>query len=51
MIVLACITTFLSVPQQIMKDRWMNAGYEEEELKPYTEPEQDFNDLKRIGQI
>ncbi|XP_028266394.1 serine/threonine-protein kinase MARK1 [Parambassis ranga] len=34
--------------QQIMKDRWMNVGYDEEELKPYIEPEQDFNDLKRI---
>uniref|UniRef100_A0A8C3YIQ0 non-specific serine/threonine protein kinase n=1 Tax=Catagonus wagneri TaxID=51154 RepID=A0A8C3YIQ0_9CETA len=34
--------------QQIMKDRWMNVGHEEEELKPYTEPEPDFNDTKRI---
>ncbi|XP_074547240.1 serine/threonine-protein kinase MARK1 [Halichoeres trimaculatus] len=34
--------------QQIMKDRWMNVGYEEKELKTYNEPEQDFNDLKRI---
>uniref|UniRef100_A0A671TY36 non-specific serine/threonine protein kinase n=1 Tax=Sparus aurata TaxID=8175 RepID=A0A671TY36_SPAAU len=34
--------------QQIMKDRWMNVGYEEKELKSYNEPEQDFNDLKRI---
>nr|KAF6395475.1 microtubule affinity regulating kinase 1 [Rousettus aegyptiacus] len=34
--------------EQIMKDRWMNAGHEEEELKPYTEPEPDFNDTKRI---
>uniref|UniRef100_A0AAQ5YGP6 non-specific serine/threonine protein kinase n=1 Tax=Amphiprion ocellaris TaxID=80972 RepID=A0AAQ5YGP6_AMPOC len=34
--------------QQIMKDRWMNVGYEQEELKPYTEPEPDLNDLKRI---
>eukprot|EP00088_Acartia_fossae_P063075 TRINITY_DN7665_c0_g1_i1.p1 TRINITY_DN7665_c0_g1~~TRINITY_DN7665_c0_g1_i1.p1 ORF type:complete len:881 (-),score=229.54 TRINITY_DN7665_c0_g1_i1:362-3004(-) len=32
----------------IMKDRWMNMGYEEEELKPYTEPVQDWNDHKRI---
>lgn len=32
-----------------MKDRWMNVGHEEEELKPYTEPEPDFNDTKRIG--
>ncbi|KAM8878085.1 serine/threonine-protein kinase MARK1-like [Spinachia spinachia] len=34
--------------QQIMKDRWMNVGYDEKELKTYNEPEQDFNDLKRI---
>ncbi|KAM9313550.1 serine/threonine-protein kinase MARK1-like [Pholidichthys leucotaenia] len=34
--------------QQIMKDRWMNVGYEEDELKPYMEPEQDLNDLERI---
>lgn len=27
----------------------MNVGHEEEELKPYTEPEPDFNDMKRIG--
>ncbi|XP_065257784.1 serine/threonine-protein kinase MARK1 isoform X1 [Emys orbicularis] len=34
--------------EQIMKDRWMNVGHDEEELKPYTEPEPDFNDTKRI---
>uniref|UniRef100_A0A8P4GHU5 MAP/microtubule affinity-regulating kinase 3 n=1 Tax=Dicentrarchus labrax TaxID=13489 RepID=A0A8P4GHU5_DICLA len=34
--------------QQIMKDRWMNVGYEDKELKSYNEPEQDFNDVKRI---
>ncbi|XP_072516033.1 serine/threonine-protein kinase MARK1 [Salminus brasiliensis] len=34
--------------EQIMKDRWMNVGHEEEELKPYTEPEHDFSDTKRI---
>ncbi|KAI1886351.1 hypothetical protein AGOR_G00213100 [Albula goreensis] len=32
----------------IMKDRWMNVGHEEEELKPYIEPEPDFSDTKRI---
>jgi hypothetical protein len=32
-----------------MKDRWMNMGYEEDELKPYVEPEPDYKDLKRIG--
>lgn len=35
--------------KQIMKDRWMNVGHEEEELKPYTEPEADLSDTKRIG--
>ncbi|KAA0712547.1 Serine/threonine-protein kinase MARK1 [Triplophysa tibetana] len=34
--------------EQIMKDRWMNVGHEEEELKPFTEPEADFSDTKRI---
>ncbi|XP_069016920.1 MAP/microtubule affinity-regulating kinase 3a isoform X9 [Embiotoca jacksoni] len=33
---------------QIMKDRWINAGFEEDELKPYTEPELDIMDQKRI---
>jgi len=32
----------------IMKDKWMNMGYEEEDLKPYVEPVQDWNDRKRI---
>ncbi len=32
----------------IMKDKWMNMGYEEEDLKPYVEPVQDWNDIKRI---
>ena len=31
-----------------MKDKWMNMGYEEEDLKPYVEPVQDWNDRKRI---
>ncbi|XP_070830326.1 serine/threonine-protein kinase MARK1 isoform X2 [Chaetodon trifascialis] len=34
--------------QQIMKDRWMNVGYDDKELKSYSEPEQDFSDPKRI---
>jgi hypothetical protein len=33
-----------------MRDRWMNVGHEEEELKPHQEPEPDWNDTKRIGQ-
>ena len=27
----------------------MNIGYEDEELKPFIEPEADFNDPVRIG--
>ncbi|XP_068456129.1 MAP/microtubule affinity-regulating kinase 3a isoform X4 [Clinocottus analis] len=34
--------------EQIMKDRWINAGFEEDEMKPYTEPELDITDQKRI---
>ncbi|XP_076029269.1 MAP/microtubule affinity-regulating kinase 3-like isoform X24 [Oratosquilla oratoria] len=34
--------------ETIMKDRWMNIGYEEDELKPYAEPELDLSDCKRI---
>ena len=31
-----------------MKDKWMNMGFEEEDLKPYIEPVQDWADIKRI---
>uniref|UniRef100_A0A671NLT4 non-specific serine/threonine protein kinase n=1 Tax=Sinocyclocheilus anshuiensis TaxID=1608454 RepID=A0A671NLT4_9TELE len=34
--------------EQIMKDRWINAGCEEDELKPFVEPELDISDQKRI---
>ncbi|XP_052635303.1 MAP/microtubule affinity-regulating kinase 4 isoform X2 [Harpia harpyja] len=34
--------------EQIMKDKWINIGYEGDELKPYKEPEEDFGDAKRI---
>ncbi|XP_046401238.1 serine/threonine-protein kinase MARK2-like isoform X4 [Ischnura elegans] len=37
--------------ENIMKDKWMNMGYEEEELKPYSEPEPDFKDPKRIAKL
>lgn len=37
--------------ETIMKDRWMNQGYEEEELTPYVQPEPDFKDHKRIGTL
>ncbi|XP_013984611.1 serine/threonine-protein kinase MARK2 isoform X11 [Salmo salar] len=39
-----------SLEQQIMKDRWMNVGHEEEELKPFIEPQPDYKDPKRTGQ-
>lgn len=28
----------------------MNMGYEDDELKPYLEPEPDYKDHKRIGE-
>ncbi|XP_065068369.1 MAP/microtubule affinity-regulating kinase 3-like isoform X3 [Rhopilema esculentum] len=34
--------------EMIMQDKWMNIGYENEELKPYLEPKPDFNDKKRL---
>ncbi|XP_063079761.1 MAP/microtubule affinity-regulating kinase 3 isoform X2 [Engraulis encrasicolus] len=34
--------------EQIMKDRWINAGADEDDLKPFTEPELDISDQKRI---
>ncbi|XP_028156841.1 MAP/microtubule affinity-regulating kinase 3 isoform X2 [Ostrinia furnacalis] len=36
--------------ESIMRDKWMNTGYEEDELRPYIEPQQDFKDHKRIGE-
>ncbi|XP_020499314.1 serine/threonine-protein kinase MARK2 isoform X5 [Labrus bergylta] len=36
-----------SLEQQIMRDRWMNVGYDEEELKPYIEPMPDYKDPRR----
>ncbi len=40
---------FLFLLQQIMKERWINAGFEDDELKPFLEPEADISDQKRIG--
>ena len=34
-----------------MKDRWINMGYEESELKPYKEPSKDVLDQGRIGKL
>ena len=35
--------------QQIMSDKWMNLGYDNQDLKPYSEPTPDFKDERRIG--
>ncbi|XP_025032418.1 serine/threonine-protein kinase MARK2, partial [Python bivittatus] len=35
--------------EQIMKDRWMNVGHEDDELKPYVEPLPDYKDPRRTG--
>ncbi|XP_077597643.1 serine/threonine-protein kinase MARK2-like isoform X9 [Stigmatopora nigra] len=37
----------LSSQQQIMRDRWLNLGHEDEELKPYIEPQPDYKDPRR----
>ncbi|XP_043066291.1 MAP/microtubule affinity-regulating kinase 3 isoform X18 [Drosophila bipectinata] len=34
--------------ETIMGDKWMNMGFEEDELKPYIEPKADLADPKRI---
>ncbi|XP_023171805.2 serine/threonine-protein kinase MARK2 isoform X3 [Drosophila hydei] len=34
--------------ETIMGDKWMNMGFEDDELKPYIEPKQDLADPKRI---
>jgi serine/threonine protein kinase len=34
--------------ETIMKDKWMNVGYEDDELKPFLEPKQNFNDPVRF---
>uniref|UniRef100_A0A671S1I6 non-specific serine/threonine protein kinase n=1 Tax=Sinocyclocheilus anshuiensis TaxID=1608454 RepID=A0A671S1I6_9TELE len=33
--------------EQIMKDRWMNVGHEDDDLKPYIEPQPDYKDPRR----
>ncbi|KAM6970163.1 MAP/microtubule affinity-regulating kinase 4 isoform 1-T1 [Aplochiton taeniatus] len=33
---------------QVMKDKWINAGYEGEDLKPHIEPVEDYSDASRI---
>lgn len=36
--------------QQVMKDKWINVGYDGDELKPHTSPPEDYNDTVRIGE-
>ncbi|CAL8266987.1 unnamed protein product [Merluccius merluccius] len=33
---------------QVMKDKWINSGFEGEDLKPHVEPVEDFSDASRI---
>uniref|UniRef100_A0A672MZL5 non-specific serine/threonine protein kinase n=1 Tax=Sinocyclocheilus grahami TaxID=75366 RepID=A0A672MZL5_SINGR len=37
--------------EQIMKERWINAGFDGDELEPFLEPEADISDQKRIDVI
>uniref|UniRef100_A0A3Q1F0S5 non-specific serine/threonine protein kinase n=1 Tax=Acanthochromis polyacanthus TaxID=80966 RepID=A0A3Q1F0S5_9TELE len=34
--------------EQVMKDKWINSGYEGEDLKPHIEPVEDYSDPARI---
>lgn len=34
--------------EQVMKDKWINVGYDGDELKPHTSPPEDYNDTVRI---
>ena len=40
-----------STLEAIMSDRWPNLTFEESELKPFVEPEQDLSDPIRIGRM
>ena len=37
--------------EQIMKDKWMNVGHEDNELLPFIEPSTDVKDQKRIESL
>jgi MAP/microtubule affinity-regulating kinase len=45
------VSTSTTSQQTIMKDRWMNMGFEEEELLPFKEPTLDISDQKRIEML
>ncbi|XP_013871392.1 MAP/microtubule affinity-regulating kinase 4 isoform X1 [Austrofundulus limnaeus] len=34
--------------EQIMRDKWINVGYEGDELKPHLQPEENFSDTSRV---
>ena len=34
-----------------MKDKWINSGFEGEDLKPHIEPVEDYSDTARIGEL
>lgn len=40
---------FMSL-QQVMKDKWINSGYDSDDLKPHIEPVEDYSDPARIGE-
>lgn len=40
----------MSLLQQVMKDKWINSGYEGDDLKPHIEPVEDYSDPNRIGE-
>ncbi|KAK3092537.1 hypothetical protein FSP39_004100 [Pinctada imbricata] len=42
------VVSFVYHIHNIMRDRWINMGYEEKELKPYKEPPKDLLDSKRL---
>lgn len=45
------INCLCCVQQAIMKDKWMNVGFEDDELKPFIEPDSNMNDAVRIGKL
>lgn len=46
------LTLFFSVClQQVMKDKWINSGYDGDDLKPHIEPVEDYSDPARIGEL
>lgn len=34
-----------------MKDKWINSGYDGDDLKPHIEPVEDYSDPARIGEL